>query len=105
MLAAVFRFKFPDFSSAPVLRDLIRSFKVETPTRPIQPPSWDLNMVLQYLNSPRFEPLGHCSLRNLTKKVLFLVSLAVTKRVGKLQAVSRCVSFIASDACLSLILS
>ena len=98
MLAAVFRFKLLDISSAPVLKDLIRSFKVEAPLRPIRPPSWDLHMVLQYLNSSTFEPLP---LRNLTK-VLFLVSLATARRVGELQAVSRCVSFVGSDTCLSM---
>ena len=39
MLAAVFWSNLPDISSAQVLRDLIRSFTVETPTRPIRPPS------------------------------------------------------------------
>ena len=38
MLAAIFRFELLEISSAPALRDLIRSFKVETLTRPIRPP-------------------------------------------------------------------
>ena len=58
-------------------------------------------MILRFLNSSAFEPLASSSLRNLTKKVLFLVSLATAKRVGELQAVSRYVSFVTSDACLS----
>ena len=37
------------------------------------------------------------------KKVLFLVSLATAKRVGELQAVSRTVSFVRSDAYLSYV--
>ena len=48
-----------------------------------------------------FEPLHLSSLRNLTKKVLFLVVLATAKRVGELHAISRTVSFFISDACLS----
>ena len=44
-----------------------------------------------------FEPLSACSLRDLTQKVLFLVSLATACRVGGLQAVSRDVSFSGSD--------
>ena len=103
MLAAVFHFKLPEISSALVLRGLIRSCKVETPPLPIWRPSWDLNVVLQYLNSSTFEPLLQCSLRNRTKKVLFLVSLATAKRVGDLQAVSRYVSFVGSNACLSYV--
>ena len=104
MLAAIFRFKLPEISSAPVLGDLIQSFEVETPTRPIRPPPWDLNMVLKYLNSSTFEPLAWCSLGNLTKKVLFLASLATARRVGELQAVSRYVSFVGSDTSLSYVL-
>ena len=84
LLAAVFRFKLPEISSAPVLKHLIRSFKVEAPPRPVWPPAWDLHIVLQYLNSSSFEPLHQCSLRTLTRKVLFLISLATAKRVGEL---------------------
>ena len=53
--------------------------------------------------SPLFEPLHLCSLRPLTKKVLFLVALATAKRVGELQAISRTVSFFSSDVCLSYV--
>ena len=38
-----------------------------------------------------YEPLQSQSLRTLTKKVLFLVALATSKRVGGLQALSRVV--------------
>ena len=50
-----------------------------------------------------FESLHRASLRNLTKKVLCLVPLATAERVGELQAVSRTVSFVHSDACLSYV--
>ena len=50
-------------------------------------------VVLQFLRGPPFEPLASASLRALTQKVLFLVSLATARRVGELQAVSREVSF------------
>ena len=82
------------------MRDLICSFKVEAPPRPVRPPSWDLTVVLQFLNSSTFEPLHLCSLWNLTKKVLVLVSLATAKRVEELQTISRSVSFVGPDACL-----
>ena len=59
--------------------------------------------MLQFLNSSVFEPLHRVYLRNLTKKVLFLVSLATANRVGELQAVSRTVSFVHSDAFLSYV--
>ena len=92
MLSSVFRFKSPEISNSAVLRDL-RSFKMEALVQPVHPPSWDLDAVLRYLNSPTFEPFSSASLRSLTKKVLFLV--------GEMQAVSCHVSFASSDACLS----
>ena len=103
MLAAVFRFHLPTLSSDPVLRDLIRSFKVETPPRPVRPPAWDLSLVLRCLSSSLFEPHHLCSLRNLTKKGLFLVALAMAKRTGELQTASRTVPFVRVDACLSYV--
>ena len=50
-----------------------------------------------------FEPLRSASLRNLTKKVLFPLALATAKHVGELQALSRSVSFVCADACLSYV--
>ena len=103
MLATVFRFKLPNMSSDPILHYLVRSFRIEARVRPLRPPAWDLSAVLQFLNSSVFEPLHRVSLRNLTKKVLFLVSLAATKWVGELQAVSRTLSFVRSATCLSYV--
>ena len=71
MLSSVFRFKLPEISSSAMLRDLLRSFKVEAHVHPVHPPPWYLDVVLRYLNSPTFEPLSLASLCNLTKKVLF----------------------------------
>ena len=99
-LAAVFHSVIPLISSDPVLWDLIQFFKVEAHPRQVHPPAWDLPMVLRCLNTPLFESLHLCSHRNLTKKVLFLVALATAKHVGELQAVSKMVSFVGSDACL-----
>ena len=73
------------------------------PVWPLCPPAWDLSAVLQFHNSCTFEPFRQPSLRNLTEKVLSLVSLATAKRVGELQAVSRMVSFVCFDACLSYV--
>ena len=101
MLSAVFRYTFPEISSSTVLKDLIRSFKVERPMVPSHAPPWDLAKVLGFLSSSAFEPLEQASLRELTKKVLFLVSLATAKRVGELQAVSKKVSFSGNDIHLS----
>ena len=103
MLAAVFPTVLPSISSDPVLQDLDWSFKVEAPPRPVCPLARDFSLVLRCLTSPLFEPLHLCSLRNLTKKVLFfLIALATAKLVGELQAFSRMVSFVNSDALMFL---
>ena len=93
MLSAVFRTVLPDIATSPVIQDLLRSFKVEAPCRSVKPPSWDLLKVLEYLRSPVFEPLSNASLRDLTRKRLFLVALAMAEHFGELQALSRVVSF------------
>ena len=51
--------------------------------------------------SSAFEPLESVSLRALTKKILFLVSLATAKRVGELQALSKRVVAIGDDLMVS----
>ena len=79
MLSAVFRFVLPEISTSPVLHDLLRSFSVEAPVRSVTPPSWALLKVLEYLKSPVFEPLHQASLRDLTRKTLFLTALASAK--------------------------
>ena len=103
MLSAVFRFQLPSLSSHPVLRDLLRSFCLESAERQLRPPAWDLSLVLRFLNTSTFEPLSVAPLRALTQKVLFLLALATAKRVGELQALSSVVTFVHGDACLSYV--
>ena len=88
VLAYVFRSRLSGISSSPVLRDLVRSFSVGDRRGMVSPPSWDLNKVLKGLMGPPFEPLQEASLRNLTKKALFLLSLASVRRIGEIQAIS-----------------
>ena len=103
VLSAVFRFHLPSLSSDPVIRDLLRSFRLSSAERVMRPPAWDLSKVLTYLVSPAFEPLSQASFRALTLKTLFLLALATAKRVGELQALSSVVTFVGEDACLSYI--
>ena len=103
MLSAVFKSVLPEISSSPVLHDLLQSFQVEAPIREVRPPSGDLTTVLTYLRSSSFEQLTTISLRDLTHKTLFLISLATAKRVGEIQALSRQVSFSSSSAGLSYV--
>ena len=76
---------------------------MEAPVKEVRPPSWDLLTVLNFLRSLPFEPLSSASLRDLTRKTLFLIALATAKRVGELQALSRLVSFSSSAAGLSYV--
>ena len=103
VLSAVFRFHLPSLSSDPVIRDLLRSFRLSSAERVLRPPAWDLSKVLTYLVSPAFEPLSQASFCALTLKTLFLLALATAKRVVELQALSSIVTFVAGDACLSYI--
>ena len=98
MLSAVFRSVLPEISTSAVLHDLLRSFRVEVPIRSMSPPAWNLLAVLEFLKSPIFEPLRQASLRDLTRKTLFLIALALAKRVSELQALSRTVAFSFSAA-------
>ena len=103
VLSAVFRYHLPSLSSDPVIRDLLRSFRLSSAERVLRPPAWDLSKVLTYLVSPAFEPLSQASFRTLTLKTLFLLALVTAKRVGELQALSSIVTFVAGDACLPYI--
>ena len=53
-LSAVFKFHLPELGDNFILRDLIRSFELQRPHRPVRPPSWDLVKVLTYLCGPVF---------------------------------------------------
>ena len=103
MLSAAFRFVLPELSSHPVLHDLLRSFRIERPLFFFSSrfPTWDLLRVLSLLRGSPFEPLESCSLRDLTRKTLFLLSLATARRVGELQAVSSVISSSGGDLFLS----
>ena len=57
--------------------------------------------MLRHLMSSAFEPLESVSLRTLTKKTLFLVSLATAKRVSEIQALLKTVAAIGSDLVVS----
>ena len=101
MLSSVFRFKLPALGEDRVLQDLLHSFAIERPRRPQVPPSWDLDVVLRHLMSSAFEPLESVPLRALTKKTLFLVSLATAKRVSEIQALSKTVAAVGNDLMVS----
>ena len=100
MLNSVFALKGFNLTADPVLENL-KSFEVRAPRRVVKPSPWNLDVVLKALTLAPFEPLRTTSLRDLTKKTLFLVSLATAKRVGELQALSRTVFHQGEDLLVS----
>ena len=100
-LVSIFKFRLPELLNSFILRDLIRSFEVERPRRPVGPPLWDLVKVLTYLRGSTFEPLSAKPLHLVTMKVAFLLALATAKRVGELQALSCRVASHGPDMSLS----
>ena len=73
MLSAVFKLVLPESSISPLLHVLLWSFQAEAPSREVRPPSWDLNIVSSFLRSSSFQPWTTISLRDLTRRTLFLL--------------------------------
>ena len=69
MLSAVFSFHLPSLSSHPVLRDLLRPFRLSSAERVLRPPAWDLAVILRFLIFSAFEPLSQAPLRALSHPV------------------------------------
>ncbi|MGL5405917.1 MAG: hypothetical protein ACRDAX_03880, partial [Propionibacteriaceae bacterium] len=100
MLSAVFRNRGLDLANNKDLHDLIRSFETSKSKEPI-PPNWNLDVVLKYLSSDRFEPPHLASFRDITRKCLFLLSLATAKRISELHALQDKVGFKGDSAICS----
>ena len=82
---------FPDggsISTSVSLNQLIKGMFLERPTVRTLVPPWSLSSVLETLAGPPFEPLHRCSLKLLTLKTVFLVSLASGRRRGAIRALS-----------------
>ena len=105
MLHTVLRHVDFDIRNNQDIADVIRSFQVQDPVESRDTVSWNLDVVLRYLCSDKFEPLARSNLLDLTKKTLFLVTLALAKRVSEIQALSKDVGFSAQGATLSLSLA
>ncbi|XP_068238218.1 uncharacterized protein [Palaemon carinicauda] len=101
MLASVFRLRGLDLSNNKDLQDLLKSFETSKERR-MATPGWNLDVVLRFLMSDRFEPLHSASLKDLTLKTLFLVCLASAKRVSEIHAFSRNIGFSTDKATCSL---
>jgi len=70
------------------LSNLFRAFGVDRPVTKTLFPGWDLPLVLRSLLEVPYEPLGGSSVKDLTKKTVFLLALASGRRRGELAALS-----------------
>ena len=77
-----------DFGSHPVLSELIKSFAIQRPVDRSLTPKWDLPFVLSHMCKAPFEPLDKASLFYLSVKTVFLVTLAMARRVSEVHAFS-----------------
>ena len=64
----------------------IRSFSKSVRPEELRPPAWDVTLVLQSLTKSPYEPLRTSDECFLAQKKLFLLALALAKRVGELYA-------------------
>ena len=87
----------PSFSDDPLLRDLVRGAALAEAKSPHRTPSWDLFLVLLALRLPPYEPLKQSSLKHLTLKMTFLVSLASGRRCSEVHTLSELPSDVAFE--------
>ena len=78
----------PVFSDSSLLRDVVRGASLSQVSRDRRVPAWDLFLVLASLREPPYEPLASSSLRDLTFKTAFLVTLASGRRCSEVHSLS-----------------
>ena len=91
-LNSVLALKGRDLSASREITMLLRSFARSVNPVELCPPAWDVSLVPQSLTGAPYEPLRTCEERFLAQKTLFLLALALAKRIGELHALSYRVS-------------
>lgn len=91
-LAQVFFHRGVDISSSPEISSLVRNFDQEIPPKSRSMPMWDLNLVQNSLRRQPYEPLAHASLKEVTLKSVFLLTLASEHRVSEIHGFSHIAS-------------
>ena len=86
----------------PALLVDLRIFLVSAPP-PLPLARWYLDVVLSYLRSPAFEPVGDLSLRRLTSRALFFLAFAAAERFSGVHAISGSVGWRVGSAVLSFV--
>ena len=74
--------------SAQIFSNLIKSYFRDKPVSSRILPSWNLSVVLDALKRSPFEPLSVATIKYLTLKTVFLISLATGRRRSEIRAVS-----------------
>ena len=85
-LNSVFALKGMDLADSRKISMLLRSFSKSAR------PAWDVTLILQSLTRALYDPLRSSDERFLAQKMLFLLALALAKRVGELHTLSNRVS-------------
>ena len=80
-----------------VLAHMVRSFKPECPIPVKHVVEWNIQLVLEFFNSGRFQHWDQLSDRDLTLKTVFLLALATGKRRSEIHALSQEVRWINGD--------
>ena len=71
----------------------VRNVAIECPVQHRVAPRWDLMIVLRCLMRPPFEPMNMASLADMTRKLVFLLTLASAKRNSEVWAFRAVVRF------------
>ena len=87
-LNEIFKLDNRDLNDCKVLSSIIKSFKKACSPSDHKYPEWDLQLVLDSLKKPPYEPLDKASILDVSKKTAFLLALASAKRVGEIHAFS-----------------
>jgi hypothetical protein len=77
-----------DHSSDTILTNLLKGMEKEAPPPKSRIPEWNLNVVLEALSKPPFEPLNEVDIKHLTFKTVFLVAWGTAARVSELHALT-----------------
>ena len=91
-LNSVLALKGWDLAASHEITTVLRSFSRSVNPVELRLPAWDVSLVLQSLTGAPYEPLRTCEERFLAQKTLFLLALALAKRIGELHALSYRVS-------------
>ena len=91
-LNSVFVLKGMDLADSHPISMLIRSFSKSVRPEELRPPAWGVTLIHQSLTQAPYEPLRTSDERFLAQKTLFLLALALAKRIGELHALSHRIS-------------